>query len=245
MMFARLKEDIAVVFDRDPAARNTWEVLTCYPGFHALLLHRLAHGLWSAGLQVAGALRLAPRALADRHRNPSRARPSAGASSSTTAWAWSSARPPRSATTARSITASRWAAPPGTRASATRRWRNGVVIGAGAKVLGPITIGDGARIGSNAVVVKDVPRGRDGGRHPGAHHREGGRRRPGGFSAYALSRDMNDPVVKVMHELIDHSVATDQRLDQLWPSSSAAGIALDAECRSTRTVRCELPEPNS
>src|SRR5471030_1850590 len=44
-MFTRLKEEIAVVFERDPAARNTWEVITCYPGFHALLVHRLAHWL--------------------------------------------------------------------------------------------------------------------------------------------------------------------------------------------------------
>src|SRR5437867_12532163 len=45
-MFTRIREDIACVFERDPAARSTWEVITCYPGFHALLIHRLAHGLW-------------------------------------------------------------------------------------------------------------------------------------------------------------------------------------------------------
>src|SRR3972149_7490773 len=50
-MFSRLKEEIAVVFERDPAARNTWEVITCYPGFHALLVHRLAHGLWRGRLR--------------------------------------------------------------------------------------------------------------------------------------------------------------------------------------------------
>ncbi|MGH8650141.1 MAG: serine O-acetyltransferase, partial [Burkholderiales bacterium] len=49
-MFARLKEEIAVVFERDPAARNTWEVITCYPGFHAMLFHRLAHWLWGVRL---------------------------------------------------------------------------------------------------------------------------------------------------------------------------------------------------
>ena len=49
-MFSRLKEEIAVVFERDPAARNTWEVITCYPGFHALLFHRFAHWLWEIGL---------------------------------------------------------------------------------------------------------------------------------------------------------------------------------------------------
>ena len=50
-MLSHLREEIAVVFDRDPAARNTWEVITCYPGFHALLVHRLAHALWRSGLR--------------------------------------------------------------------------------------------------------------------------------------------------------------------------------------------------
>ena len=49
-MFSRLKEDVASVFDRDPAARNMWEVVTCYPGFHALVIHRFSHWLWGAGL---------------------------------------------------------------------------------------------------------------------------------------------------------------------------------------------------
>jgi serine acetyltransferase len=87
-MFRRLREDIACVFDRDPAARNTWEVLTCYPGLHALILHRFNHWLWGHGPEVAGAARLQHCALDDGHRDPSRARRSAAASSSTTAWAW-------------------------------------------------------------------------------------------------------------------------------------------------------------
>src|SRR5207247_10898720 len=50
-MFTRIREDIACVFERDPAARSTWEVITCYPGFHALLIHRLAHWLWRTGMR--------------------------------------------------------------------------------------------------------------------------------------------------------------------------------------------------
>ena len=50
-MFSRIREEIAVVFERDPAARNTWEVITCYPGFHAMLVHRFSHRLWGAGLK--------------------------------------------------------------------------------------------------------------------------------------------------------------------------------------------------
>src|SRR5260221_13525961 len=50
-MFNRIREDIACVFERDPAARSTWEVITCYPGFHALLIHRAAHRLWRMKLR--------------------------------------------------------------------------------------------------------------------------------------------------------------------------------------------------
>ena len=73
--------------------------LLCYPGLHAVWLHRLAHRAVAPAAALAGALRLPYRPLPDRHRDPPGARPSAGACSSTTAWAWSSARRPRSATT--------------------------------------------------------------------------------------------------------------------------------------------------
>ena len=53
-MFRQLREDIASVFERDPAARSTWEVLTCYPGLHAIYIHRLAHWFWGHGLKWLG-----------------------------------------------------------------------------------------------------------------------------------------------------------------------------------------------
>ena len=53
-MFSRLNSDIQCILDRDPAARSKWEVLTCYPGLHAIVLHRLAHWLWGNGLQWLG-----------------------------------------------------------------------------------------------------------------------------------------------------------------------------------------------
>ncbi|HXD52382.1 MAG TPA: serine O-acetyltransferase EpsC, partial [Burkholderiales bacterium] len=91
---------------------------------------------------------------------------------------------------------------------------NGVVIGAGAKILGPITVGDGARVGSNAVVVKNVPPGTTAIGIPARIiEKEAGDK--AGFSAYALGSDMNDPITRAIHELIDHSVSTDQRLDRI------------------------------
>src|SRR6476661_5383992 len=189
-MFSRLKEEISVVFDRDPAARNTWEVITCYPGFHALLVHRLAHALWRSGL-----------------RWPARFVSHLG----------------------------RWLTGieihPG--AQIGRRFfidhGMGVVIGAGAKVLGPITVGDGARVGSNAVVVKNVPPGATAIGIP-ARIIEKEASDKTGFSAYAVGSDMNDPVTRAIHELIDHGMHTDQRIDQILEHLKRLG----ADCEDAR-----------
>ncbi|MFN3398283.1 MAG: serine O-acetyltransferase EpsC, partial [Sulfurimicrobium sp.] len=97
----------------------------------------------------------------------------------------------------------------------------GVVVGAGAKILGPITIGEGAKVGSNAVVVKDVPPGATAVGIPArildgtqAEKRESQAKKMG-FSAYAISEDMNDPMVKAVHSLLDHTVVTDHRIEQI------------------------------
>jgi serine O-acetyltransferase len=94
----------------------------------------------------------------------------------------------------------------------------GVIVGAGAKILGPITLGAGAKVGSNAVVVKDVPAGATAIGIPARildaeqdKAREEAAKKLG-FSAYAVSSDMNDPVVKAIHGLVDHSALTDQRI---------------------------------
>jgi serine O-acetyltransferase len=114
----------------------------------------------------------------------------------------------------------------------------GVVIGAGAKVLGPILIGDGAKIGSNAVVVRDVPAGATVVGIPGrvvvgdeAHRREDQAAKMG-FSAYAIAPDMNDPVVQAIHRLIDHAAAADARLDQLIARLRQDGV----ECGDAKAV---------
>ena len=96
-----------------------------------------------------------------------------------------------------------------------------MVIGAGAKILGPILVGDGAKIGSNAVVVRDVPAGATAVGIPArvllgdeAARREDQAAKMG-FSAYAISADMNDPMVQAIHRLIDHAAASDARLERL------------------------------
>ncbi len=156
-MFARLREDIAVVFDRDPAARSKWEVLTCYPGLHALVWHRsLAHPLWRAGLRWlarwtahwgrwATGIEIHPGATIGRRVFIDHGM---GIVIGETAVIGDDC------TLYHGVTLGGTSWSKGKRHPTLGR---GVVIGAGAKVLGPIEIGDGAKIGSNAVVVRDVP----------------------------------------------------------------------------------------
>jgi serine O-acetyltransferase len=109
----------------------------------------------------------------------------------------------------------------------------GVIIGAGAKVLGPITLASGSKVGSNAVVVKDVPAGatavgiparildvqKDKAREEAAMKL--------GFSAYAVSSDMNDPMTKAVHGLVDHAANTDQRIEWIVAELKRLGYALE------------------
>ena len=221
-MFARLKEEIAVVFERDPAARNAWEVITCYPGFHALLVHRLAHNLWRVRLRwLARLISHLGRFLTGIEIHP-------GAQIGRRFFIdhgmgvviGETAEVGNDCTIYHGVTLG------GTSWNKGKRHPtlgSGVVLGAGAKVLGPITVGDGARIGSNAVVVKDVPPGATAIGIP-ARIVEKNAGDQAGFSAYAVGSDMNDPVAKAIHELIDHSVSTDQRIDKILERLKRAGM---------------------
>lgn len=230
-MFERVREDIQSVFHRDPAARNALEVLTCYPGLHAVWLHRLAHGLWTSGWKwLARLVSNFGRWMTGIEIHPGPG--SAGASSSTTAWASSSAKPPRSATTSPSTRASPWAVPPGTRAKRHPTLGNNVVVGAGAKVLGPFTVGEGAKVGSNAVVTKEVPPGATVVGIPGRiimrEDTEQQAKRQAmaeklGFDAYGVSQDMPDPVARAIGQLLDHLQAVDGRLEGMCQALTALG----------------------
>ena len=117
----------------------------------------------------------------------------------------------------------------------------GVIVGAGAKILGPITLGAGAKIGSNAVVVKDVPAGATAVGIParilGAEQdraREEAAKKLG-FSAYAVSSDMNDPVVKAIHGLVDHSAMTDRRIEWIIAELKRMGGEAEDEKKDGKT----------
>ena len=221
-MFARLQEEIAVVLERDPAARNAWEVITCYPGFHALLVHRLAHSLWRARLRwLARVVSHCGRFLTGIEIHP-------GAQIGRRFFIdhgmgvviGETAEIGNDCTLYHGVTLGGTSWHKGKRHPTLG---NGVVLGAGAKVLGPITVGDGARIGSNAVVVKNVPPGATAIGIP-ARIVEKEADDHSGFSAYAVGSDMNDPVAKAIHELIDHSVSTDQRIDKILEQLKRLGV---------------------
>jgi serine O-acetyltransferase len=217
-MFSRLREDIASVFDRDPAARTSWEVVTCYPGFHALLIHRLSHRLWHAGFRWLA--RLAShlgRFLTGIEIHP-------GATIGRRVFIdhgmgvviGETAEIGDDCTLYHGVTLGGTSWNKGKRHPTLGR---NVVIGAGAKVLGPLMVGDGAKIGSNAVVVKDVPPGATAVGIPArviearieqAREEHAARL---GFSAYALSSKDDDPVAQAIRGLTDHTAEIERRLD--------------------------------
>lgn len=280
-MFTQLREDISCILERDPAARSRIEVLTCYPGLHAIVTHRLAHFLWRrrwlwlgrfishlgrmfTGVEIHPGATLGRRVFIDH---------GCGVVIGET-----------------SIIGDDCTIYQGVTLGGTRLYKGekrhptlgrGVVVGAGAQILGGFTVGDDARIGSNAVVVKPVPAGatavgnpariilkediEDTETHadivPKAGLQEAGppflapadtssAPRPGdwngkvlqdmlrrsdaeparshehGFAPYAVNQN-DDPLLKVLHELIDHAVSQEQRIGKLCKAMEDLGQRIE------------------
>lgn len=158
-MFTRLREDIATIRERDPAARSAWEVLTCYPGLHALVFHRLAHACWQArrrwlarfvsqiarfmtGIEIHPGATVGRRVFIDHGMG---------------VVIGETAQIGDDCTIYQGVTLGGTSLTRGAKRHPTLE--RGVIVGAGAKVLGGFTIGADAKIGSNAVVTKPVPAG--------------------------------------------------------------------------------------
>jgi serine O-acetyltransferase len=216
-MFSRLREDIRCVFDRDPAARNVWEVLTCYPGVHALLMHRFAHRLWGWGLRwLARFSSNIARFLTGIEIHP-------GAAIGRRVFIdhgmgvviGETAEVGDDCTLYHGVTLGGVSWNKGKRHPTLG---NGVVVGAGAKILGPFVVGDGAKVGSNSVVVKPVPAGATVVGIPAriveasAAHGEAARM---AFDAYAVSADLDDPVNRVLLALGSRTEDIDGRLAEI------------------------------
>ena len=240
-MLTKLREDIAVVFERDPAARSTWEVLTCYPGLHALVWHRavthplwrmgaswlarwLSHwGRWLTGIEIHPGAAIGRRVFIDHGMG---------------IVIGETAEIGNDCTLYHGVTLGGTSWNKGKRHPTLGR---AVVLGAGAKILGPILVGDGAKVGSNAVVVRDVPAGATAIGIPArivtgddALRREAQATKIG-FSAYAISADMNDPMVQAIHALLDHASAADSRMQKLIELMQQGGFdCADAKATAER-----------
>lgn len=239
-MFKRLREDIRCVMDRDPAARNVFEVVTSYPGVHALLAHRVNHWLWQHGLCWLGRfLSLFSRWITGIEIHPgARIGRRFFIDHGMGVVIGETAEIGDDCTLYHGVTLGGTSWEKGKRHPTLG---DNVIIGAGAKILGPIHVGNGARIGSNAVVVKDVPEGATmigiPARVAGVHRHEAtaeDRRREEvarriGFDAYGATRGVPDPVSNAINAILDHVHATDRRLDEICAALKELGAALNNE----------------
>ena len=216
-MFSRMREDIHCVFERDPAARSVWEVLTCYPGFHALQMHRFSHALWRAGLRwLARFVSHWARFFTGIEIHP-------GAAIGRRVFIdhgmgvviGETAEIGDDCTLYHGVTLGGVSWDKGKRHPTLGK---GVVVGAGAKILGPFVVGDGAKVGSNSVVVKAVPAGATVVGIParlveaGAGRSEAARM---AFDAYAVSADLDDPLNRVLAALGTRTEDFDGRLAEI------------------------------
>ncbi|MGF1645001.1 MAG: serine O-acetyltransferase [Thiotrichales bacterium] len=220
-LFALMREDVGCVFQRDPAARTRFEVATTYPGVHAILLHRLSHGLWRGKLRYpARLLSYLARLFTNIDIHP-------GASIGRRFFIDHGAGVVigETAEIGDDVTLYHGVTLGGTTWNKGKRHPtlgNGVVVGAGAKILGAIRLGDRVRVGANSVVVKDVPAERTVVGIPGKVVRIDA------HEANTLGIDLDhhlipDPVGKAIACLME-------RIEALESQLRARGAAVEGQC---------------
>ncbi|MGF6369118.1 serine O-acetyltransferase [Paraburkholderia sp. RAU6.4a] len=251
-MFTRLREDIATIRERDPAARSAWEVLTCYPGLHALVLHRIAHACWRAkrrwlarfvsqmarfmtGIEIHPGANVGRRVFIDHGMG---------------VVIGETAQIGDDCTIYQGVTLGGTSLTRGAKRHPTLE--RGVIVGAGAKVLGGFTVGADAKIGSNAVVTKPVPargtalgnpariivpaaaaaNGANGanGANPNANNAARDAKRGSeisAFCAYGITPNADDPVSLAIHGLIDHAATQARRIDEIVDALERLGTSLE------------------
>ncbi len=220
-MFNRLREDIDCILERDPAARSRFEVLTCYPGLHALILHRRAHafrkrgwhwlarftshvGRFLTGIELHPGATIGRRVFIDHGMG---------------VVVGETAEIGDECTIYQGVTLGGTSLGKGAKRHPTLG--RGVIVSAGAKVLGSFTVGNGARVGSNAVLLQAVPAGATAVGIPArivqksadAAREEAAAKM--GFSAYGVTQG-DDPVSQAMKSLIDHASGHEHQILLLW-----------------------------
>ena len=244
-MWIRLQEDIDTILKKDPAARGRFEVFLCYPGLHALIWYRLAHSSWKSGwITLARFLSHLGRFFTGIEIHP-------GATIGRRVFIdhgmgvviGETAEIHDDVTIYQGVTLGGTSLATGKRHPTLEK---GVVVGAGAQVLGPFTVGEGAKVGSNAVVTKPVPAGATAVGNParmilkkleGDTREEltGAEKTKEEFMAYGVSKNGDDPLIKAMHGLIDQAIAQQQRIQQLEKQLSKGSV----ESNRTESVDCE------
>ncbi|MBN9411151.1 MAG: serine O-acetyltransferase [Burkholderiales bacterium] len=253
-MFARLRSDIQCILDRDPAARNAWEVLTCYPGLHALVMHRRAHWCWNHGFKWLGRfISHVSRWLTGIEIHP-------GAKIGERVFfdhamgvvVGETAEIGDGCTIYQGVTLGGTSLYKGEKRHPTLG--RDVVVSAGAKVLGGFEVGDGAKIGSNAVVIKPVPAGATAVGIPariipsktGTSADVTDAPRPQ-FTAYGITQD-DDPLSQAMRKLIDSASGQENQIALLWQAIeklSAAQVTPDCvPDEAARKARFEAEQLN-
>ena len=228
-MFHRLRQDINSIIERDPAARNAWEVLTCYPGLQAIVMHGWAHWCWSHGLKWPGRfISYLARIITGIEIHP-------GATIGRRVFIdhgfgvviGETAEVGDDCTIYQGVTLGGTSLHTGAKRHPTLG--RGVIIGAGAKVLGGFTVGDYAKVGSNAVLLKPVPPGATAVGNP-AHivQKDLLNTAANPFAAYGVTPNSDDPLSKALRGLIENAVKQEQRIEQLVATMKAAGL----ECQS-------------
>jgi serine O-acetyltransferase len=227
-MFERLKEDIACILERDPAANSGWTVLTCYPGLHVLVLHRWSHACWQrgwcwwgrfvshaarflTGIEIHPGAKIGRRVFIDHGMG---------------VVIGETAEVGDDCTIYQGVTLGGTSLSRGAKRHPTLG--RGVIVGANSQVLGGFVVGDGARVGSNAVVLKPVPPGATAVGNPArvllkevdAQREEAAARM--GFSAYGVTQN-DDPLAQAMKGLIDNAAGNGHQIALLWAAIEKLG----------------------
>jgi len=218
-MFQRLREDIACIRERDPAARSSWEVLTCYPGLHAVVMHRWsawwrAQGFhWIArwvshvarfltGIEIHPGAKIGRRVFIDHGMG---------------VVVGETAEIGDDCTIYQGVTLGGTSLTRGAKRHPTLG--RGVIVSANSMVLGGFTVGDGARVGAGAVVLKAVPAGATAVGNPARILQPKAEREADGaqtgFSAYGLTQG-DDPVSQAMKGLIENASGHEHQIALLW-----------------------------
>ena len=231
-MFNRLREDIVNIIERDPAARNAWEVLTCYPGLHAIIMHNWASWCWRHQMKWLGrfishlarfftAIEIHPGATIGRR---------VFIDHGFGVVVGETAEIGDDCTIYQGVTLGGTSLNKGAKRHPTLG--RGAIIGAGAQVLGGFTVGAGAKIGSNAVVVKAVPEGATAVGNPARiilkqalNPQQAAAERM--FAAYGITPDGDDPLSKALHGLINNAATQEHQIAKILAALHCAGIGCE------------------